>query len=601
MKIRNTIILIVVAVAIGSFIWFFERKQMSTQEWEEKGKRVFRIEGDDIDRIELVRADETVVCVKDSNGEWQMEQPLRYKADKSQLRSFCSRFESLDSKRILKGEGIDEKKIEEFGLKKPRVTARFRIKDNEEGIALGDETPLGNNVYSQVLGQRDVYILAKTIFNNLNKSANNLRDKGVVEFEIDDLVKAEVKRGKETIEFTQEEGEWRLNKPIKGLGDPNKISGMLRKIKNLRVKEFISDGPKNLAEFGLDEPLYELALWSKEDQSPKTVLFGKWAEKNTVYAKIGGGDTIFTVNDKALAELKLKPEEFRDRSLTHLSSDSIKNIKIEKGAKKLVMAKDGAKWKLEEPERENVETAQVRDLLRQLSELKAGGFIEYSPEKLKGLGLEEEPTQITLDPKDGEAESFLIGSKLDGDKKVYVKRGHSDEILIVASDFLRDLSLDPLYYRDREILNFNSADVKRLVISQRGKPRVVCEKDDNNWQMVEPEGSGVDKRKIDTILASLSRLRTKRLVESSPESLKSYGLDKPPLKVTVEIDKGSGEETKTLLVGKKTKLRTYYAKLMDQETVFTIPSHIEKNLCEDLKIQKPAAPTGSEVKDKTGN
>ena len=115
------------------------------------------------------------------------------------------------------------------------------------------------------------------------------------------------------MELVQEKGVWRVNKPIKGLADPDKISGMLRKIKNLRVMEFVEDAPKDLARFELDKPLSEITLWDSKDGSSKTVLFGKEAEKNTVHAMRKGRDTVYTVSNSVLGDLKLKPQEFRKK------------------------------------------------------------------------------------------------------------------------------------------------------------------------------------------------------------------------------------------------------------------------------------------------
>ena len=77
MKFRTTLVLMVVALGIAAYIWFYEQKQLSTDEREEKGKLVFSVKADDIDRIELVRDKDPVVCVRDKAGDWNLEKPLK--------------------------------------------------------------------------------------------------------------------------------------------------------------------------------------------------------------------------------------------------------------------------------------------------------------------------------------------------------------------------------------------------------------------------------------------------------------------------------------------------------------------------------------------
>ncbi|MCX6355248.1 MAG: DUF4340 domain-containing protein [Candidatus Aureabacteria bacterium] len=591
MKFRTTLILIIIALGIGSYIWFFERKQMSTEEREQKGKILFSLKADDIDKIELVKEKETIVCTKDKDGNWSIEQPLKYMADKSPLQSICSRLESLNSERAIKGEELDEKKIEDFGLKKPRIIVRFRARGKEMSLALGEDAPLGESAYAQIVGDKTVYLVNKSLYPVLNKEVKDLRDRAIVEFEPNDLAKAQITHEGKTIEIVQDTNGWQITKPLQAAADPDKVSGMLRKIKNMRVRDFTDDAPKDLAKYGLDAPAYEVSLWDKKDQAAKTILVGKEAEKNVVYAKRGGTDMVFTVNSDFMKDLARTPEEMRDTKLTHLSQANIEEAGIVIGDKKLTLAKSGAKWEIKEPEKKEAEDAAVVDLLRKLTELTVTGFASAKPEELESYGLGKGAMEITLKPKEGDAEKFLVGKKSEGDKKVYVKRAKSDEILIVAADFLKDCSVDPLHYAKRQVLDFKTDDVKRIEVTRANNPKQVCEKgDDKTWKMIEPGKGAAGADVITVIISNLSVLRARALIAQSPKDLSHYGLDAPSCVVSLDIEKGGTPESKRLLIGGKGPEGTYYAKLADGDFVFTIPSYVVDNVMRDLAASEKPAP-----------
>ena len=589
MKFRTTLALLIIALGIGSYIWFFEKKTMSTDEQEEKGKLVFHLKADDVDKIEIVKEKESIVCVKDKGGDWQIEHPLKYKADKSPLRSITSRLESLSSVRVIRRAELDEKKLEEFGLARPRLTVRFTASGGGGGLSIGSDTPLGNNVYAKIAGGEDVFVVDKNIRPVFDKEVKDLRDRGVVDFDVGDLTKVQITRGDQRLELVQESGVWRLAAPVQGLADPDKVSGMLRKIKHARVRDFTRDAPKDLAAYGLDKPRVEIALWSAKDQSPRTLLLGKEAEKNVIYARRGGTDAVVTVGDDVLKDLTRSPQELRDQKVTHLAQGGIEEIQIRSGDRKLVLAKAGDKWEIKEPEKKDAEAAQVQDLLRMLTELKVAEFVAdraVDYERYAG----KELLEITLKPRGGEAETILVGKSFDHGKKAYLKRAGSEEICAVSADFLKVCSLDPLRYLKRQVMDFKITDVKKITIAQSQKPRVVCEKSQGNeWQMVEPEKGKANAGQINIILSSLSHLRASEFIEQSPRDLKKFGLDKPLCEVSLDLEKGSSPPS--LRIGAKTKEGTRYAALSDGNAVFTIPSNVEENVLKDLTSpKKPPAP-----------
>lgn len=587
MKSRNTLILLVLALCIGAYIWLYEKDRMSSQERERKGQRIFRVKADEIDRVEITRDGRTILCAKDDEGEWQLEQPLRYRADDSGLRSICNRLESIESERTLAPEEPAGEKIEEYGLKNPRVKVRFRARDSERELNLGKDTPLGNSLYAGVGGRDDVYLVSRSIFTVLDKEPKELRDRSIITCDPEDLSGVDISRAEGELEFIREGGEWKISKPVVGLGDPDKIVGMLRKLGHLRVLDFVVDKPGDLGKYGLASPRYRVVIREEKDGTSKGVLFGAPKEKNRVYAMREGGDTVFAVNDRIVMDLALPPGDFREKRLTRIPQASIERVEIGRGGERLVLVKSGARWEMTVPVKMDADDADVRALLRGITDLSAGEFIQGAGDDLEKYGLGEGATEVILAPKEGDVEKFLVGKKTRRGKEVYIMRLNSGETLTVKADFAKDISLDPLAYRKKKVMGFDSAAAVRLSVSERGKPRVVCKRSDaKEWKALEPAGEEIRAAAVKVMLTTLAHLRAEEFVSPGDGDLAQYGLAEPEVEVNVEIDGARGKRDEALFVGRKTKEGVYYAMRKGDDAVFTIPAYMADNLRKQL-IGKP--------------
>ena len=81
---RNTLIMLVVAAAAGIFLWKVGPNLTSSEERKQMEDRVFKGFKNDrskIDRVEIVRPEDTVELVKKSEEHWELTKPISYRAD----------------------------------------------------------------------------------------------------------------------------------------------------------------------------------------------------------------------------------------------------------------------------------------------------------------------------------------------------------------------------------------------------------------------------------------------------------------------------------------------------------------------------------------
>ena len=593
MKFRSTFLLLVMALGIGGYIWFVEKKQLSTDEREEKEKLVFSVTADDIDRIELVRDKDPVALAKATDGTWNLEKPLHYKADVHQLRGILHRIEALKSERVIPAAAVDEKKVEEFGLVKPRITVRFRASGKERGLAVGEDTPLGETAYARVEGANDVHVVAKSLYAALNKEVKDLRDRGVIEFEQADLSKVVVTRGGKSVELARENEEWRIVSPVSGAADPDKVNGLLRKLRNLRVRDFVDDAPRELEKYGLAAPAADIALTGKNGEAAGTILFGNEGEKGVRYVRTAGRAAVLAVGDTVLKDVVSDADALRDRKVTRLGEAQVREVRIERGGGTLALAKVGQKWEIREPEKIDADAAAAIGLLKAITDLQVLDFVADRAEDPAKYGLGEGALALTLKTTDDKEERILVGSAYERGKKVYLTRARGDEILGASAEFLDWCAIDPLRYIKKQVVEFSAPTAKKVTISGPKITKTVCEREGNLWQLLEPKKGTADAAAVTGITTALARLNALQIVARSPKDLKQYGLEPPALEVAIECEKGGSRETTTLKVGKKTHNGAFYATLASGDLVFTIPSLLEASLRKDLALKPVPTPASA--------
>ena len=301
MKGLKTLIVLVIVLLTGAYIYFYERKTPTTEERKEKEKKIFDFKSEEVKKLSLKKGEYLIVCEK-KDGKWQMVKPLKVKADKSEIERILSRLEFLEAQRRLKE---DNEKIEKqkFGLDNPRIEVTINLKDKPLTLLLGDNCPVGGNMYAMCKGKEEILIVRKGIFNDLNKKIEDFRDRQVVEVDKFKTSKLLIESGGEILECRKEDEKWRITNPIQARGDSEKIEKILDKLNNLKVEDFISEDPAEMEKYGLSSPKLTATIW--EGDSSRSVIFGT-PEENKVYAKRKAFDSIYSVKEDIIAALTVE-------------------------------------------------------------------------------------------------------------------------------------------------------------------------------------------------------------------------------------------------------------------------------------------------------
>ena len=191
MKPRTLLVLLVLVVGFGAFIWLYERKLPSSEEREAQGKKVFALEKKDVTAVAIdsskgsVRLEKSPAArtadkdKKDAAAEppaadWKLVRPLAARADAFAVDRLLDAVANLQKSRTL--EDVDPKAV---GLDKPRATVRLTTKDGEKVLRIGAEVPPGGSTIAGIEGQKGAYVVADSILSEVDKAPGEWRDHSV--------------------------------------------------------------------------------------------------------------------------------------------------------------------------------------------------------------------------------------------------------------------------------------------------------------------------------------------------------------------------------------------------------------------------------------
>src|SRR5262249_45545155 len=188
--------------------------------------------------------------------------------------------------------------LEPFGLTVPRLEVQVTLKNQSTPLILrlGATNPSGGSYYTQVEGRPSVYLVSGVAKDVLDASLHALRDKTVLAFTPAEVHGVQLARGTEApVILQRQEGDtWRLTAPVSAKAEDQQVRGMLQRLHDVKVQEFIAEEATDLEPYGLQTPALYVNLNVGQDQAQLTLMLGRVdTERKGVYAKRGDAARVF--------------------------------------------------------------------------------------------------------------------------------------------------------------------------------------------------------------------------------------------------------------------------------------------------------------------
>jgi len=617
MRLRNTIILVAVALALVLFIAVFERSTPSTSEIQERERLAypeFKGKGDVADALELIRGPNKIVLVKRDVGtadeHWQITRPIDFPADTSRIIAILNAFERAEKTSLSEGERSKPlsptDNLEEYGLSHDtavRVVAMAGSRTLLDAF-VGGETAASGKVYAAPADRTCVFVVSEDVRTNTAVRVDELRDKRMLHLARGRITHIGLLKDEQpVVELTRgPENDWRLTSPVSDRADPGKVEDIIDRVGSLWAEAFKVDFAQDdkemiqkLREFGLKPAVRSIKVTRTIADVPvhHEVLFGNRVKKTegnkvswSVYAMVGGSRSVVFLPEAALEPFIAGPDDMRERRSLVFEASEATSLTFERdgGGLKLERGDDG--WAVVEPEKHDADDEAVRRLLASLASLRAEAFLPFGTELTK-------PATITVVTESGdESESHVLNVELRPGDRVRARRGDAGAVMEIPGSALSTLTGSPLALWDRRVISFAADRLSRLSITSDGK-RESATRAENAWAL---EGEGeVDVRNADTVKWELSDLTASAYVGRATEAaLATYGLDASATRIEIELAAAGAEEKESLelVIGRvedaSAEDKRHYAKLGGDDMVFLLAATSVE------KLRRPLLKAGTE-------
>ncbi len=461
---RSFLILLVIALGLGAYVYFYESKQTPTD--SPKKDKVFSADVSKIDTIEVKAASGDTTTIKKNGTEWQIVAPEAMDADAAAVGTLVSTLESLEVSR-----SVDDnpKSVKEYGLDPPKYSVAFKLAGEStfHRLNVGDKTPTGSDLYARVEGQPKLILIGAFNGDSLNRTTFDLRDKTVLKFQRDgvDAIMLEGGTGP-AINLARKADEWRLTTPVSSKADFGTVDGIIGQVAQAKMKTVDMAAaapatagqpagmtPADLKKYGFDKPQESATFGAGSTRA--TLQIGAKKDDASVYARdLARPLMVFTVDNALLSNLQKKVDDLRVKDVFEFRSFSAQSIDFtidgqtysfakEKAPPKPPAATPGATptptptttpepvdtWRLTKPTAKDVDQTKMTDLLSAFSNLRADKFAD----KPQPTG-----TEIVVVAHFGDANSpkeEKVTFRKMGDVVQAIRQGDTGAAVISTADF----------------------------------------------------------------------------------------------------------------------------------------------------------------------
>src|SRR5271167_1062952 len=210
------------------------------------------------------------------------------------------------------------------------------------------------------------------------------------------------------------------------------------------------------------------------------------------------------------------------QKLIDVKQDDIAKIELKYSDRDIVLVRDkGKPWRIVKPIGADADQTQANNLARAIAEGVLIRTVDDKPDDLAPFGLKPATTTVTVTTFDNKTlPSIEVGKSTPIGFNAYVQLSSGPAVLLTEGAFSSGMNKTVNDLRVRDLMEFKTDDVQKLIIAHDNGQTVEIDRDGANWKFIKP----------------------------APANVNQYGLEKPHLTATVVLKNG---EQQSMLFGFK--------------------------------------------------
>ncbi|HVY70894.1 MAG TPA: DUF4340 domain-containing protein [Verrucomicrobiae bacterium] len=585
---KSTRYLVVVALGLLAYIFFFERHRPTMEERAvASGRLLANFDPAKVTSVELNLGTNQLVRVERAGEEWRMTLPVVFPADSSAVNGLLETLASLNRHTSISAREVMQQPGGEsaYGIAPARATIVAQAGDRRIEVLVGNKVIPGEQVYVKLLGGSGIEVTEAALAARLPATADGWRSRALVNIGSQLIDRLAARAGVAFYELQADftNNLWRLAQPLPARANSGEVEVALQQLGAARIQGFVSDLPKpDLDAYGLSTPSLQLSL-GRGSNVLWSVAFGNTLtnKPDLVYAQLPGGNVV-TVEKSVADSFRPRPPvtRFRETRLINVPTNSLDLIEVRAKESFALQRQTNGSWRMIRPVEFAVDPFLLGWFVHTLNHLEVMEFVRDVVPDFTPYGFTTNCPQYTLfsTRTNGGASTNValaqiqLGSRTNN--SVLARR--TDESSVYGLSYLDAFNLPqfPYQLRDRHIWSFTTNEVLSLTVSFHGQTRRVTRNATGQW--ISPGANPLIGPMAEEVAYRLGRLEADRWTGRGMDVLPAFGFDKAAHQVTVEVKVGEKVESRVLQFGAISPLRTPYAAVLldGQPAVFVLASDI---------------------------
>src|SRR4030095_8987539 len=175
------------------------------------------------------------------------------------------------------------------------------------------------------------------------------------------------------------------------------------------------------------------------------------------------------------ADIAKKPDDFRDRRLTDLTTAQVTRAVLKSAAGEIELVKRNEHWEIVKPLQARGDDQKIGDLLAQVTNARIQEFVADDRGDLHAYGLSEPRGSITIyGADDKEGRTLQIGAVAEKIKDaVYVRYLPRNAVYALPKKTEEILTVRPNDLRDLHLISLDTNNLDRINIEATGEPKII--------------------------------------------------------------------------------------------------------------------------------
>lgn len=376
MRGRQLIIYLALFVIVVSFYLVYEVAFRGKKaKFEESEVRLYTLSPSQVTAIALKNGQEEIHLVRQGDRGWMIDRSVQTPAMLDSVERLLDAAMNGKKERVLAGSSAD---LAEFGLSIPHLSLSLMSgpKILAPTLYVGAQDPVGTTYYARLGQTREVFTISAPLYQGLNQTLYNLRNKSLLLFDTDKIGSLKVERPLEQEVKKTAEGQWVMSGAETVRADGAKIDRILLEGLKGQVAAFSPAGQES-ATAGFDSPLLKLRVRAGAGFEAEVVVGAakkkevesgqkESSEPEGYWVRTTQRPEVMLIDPSTYEALRLAAADLRDKHLVRFDQQAVRAVELRRGTVVFKAAWENDSWKITEPAQPKTVPDQVAAFLQDL-------------------------------------------------------------------------------------------------------------------------------------------------------------------------------------------------------------------------------------------